>query len=164
MSKIIDEIEAVELGIVIEEEGGKFYSARAQKEQDLKTREVFQKLANDENEHIKILEKLHAELCGNKLCSYEDKYMISDLLKEVKENGIFSQKGKVSQVIEKVNNAQEALKIGIEAEKESINLYSKLGKKVKTPQAAKTFNSLGEIEKSHLKILKERLANLEFAG
>ena len=164
MKKNIDEIEAIELGIVIEEEGGKFYSAYAQKEENFETREVFLKLAHDEEEHIKILEKLHVEVCGNKLCTYEDKYMISDLLKEVKENGIFSQKGKVGQVIGKVGTSQEALQVGIEAEKQGVDFYAKLAKKVNTPSTAKVFNSLAEIEKGHLKILKERLANLEFAG
>lgn len=163
MNKNIDEIEVIELGIVIEEEGGKFYSTYAQKEENLEIREVFLKLAHDEEEHIKILEKLSKEVSSNKFSSYEDKYMISDFLKGVIENGIFSERGKVAQIITKVNSLKEALEIGIEAEKQSVDFYSSLVKKVNTKSAVKIFNSLAETERDHLKILKERLANLEFA-
>lgn len=164
MKKNIDEVEAVELAIVIEEEGQAFYSTYAQKEENLQTREIFLKLAHDEEEHIRILEKLRAEICQNKFCSYEDKYMLGDFLKKVKEEGIFSQKGRVAELLKKVNTSTDALKAGAEAEKQGVDFYSKLAQKVNTPSTVKVFNSLADIEKDHLKILKERLANLEFAG
>ena len=164
MIKNIDEIGAIELALVIEEEGAKFYADFAQKEEGAEVKEIFLKLADDEAEHIKTLEGLREEVIKNKFSSYEDKYMIGDFLKEVAEKGIFSQKGKSAQMSNKVKTAPEALKVGIEAEQGNIDFYSRLAKGVNTASAIKVFNALNEIEKEHLKILNERLANLWLTG
>ena len=127
-----NDAEALKIAINIEEEGLEFYSTMMKNTKDMKVKEVFSKLASDEKEHLARFQKAYNEITSptSTVQGCED-YTIDLYLKHLVETGIFTQKGEARRLAKEIKTDIDALKIGIQAEKDSILYYSEVAKNTK---------------------------------
>jgi len=158
----IDEILAT--AIATEWEGFAFYSALARRTSSDLGRRVFERLAKDEVEHVKVLEEVS--------CSYKDGCVLMtyeqarDRIEEVCEEDILelSEEARTCKEtapifkrgVHKAERANdlEALRIGVEAERAAIGFYQAAADSAETGEARVLFEHLVDIERGHERLLQ----------
>ena len=158
--KIIDE-----LGVAhaTEVAGYAFYKAAAAMVQDKKGKNVFDHLASEELDHIKVLKAITDSLMsGAGWLSYEDAKK-----KAQTPAPIFPKENKLIDRL-KVNQTDlNAVNIGLESEERAVEYYSGLLKIARQPAEKTILTKILEMEKGHLKILRwesEALVRTGFWG
>ncbi|MCF6158862.1 MAG: hypothetical protein E3K32_09890 [wastewater metagenome] len=153
-----NDAEALKIAINIEEEGLEFYSALAKNAKDARVKEVFSKLASDEKEHFICFQKAYLEIPSSVNPSVNpEEYTVDLYLKYLIDTGIFTQKGKARALVNEIKTDVDALKIGIQAEKDSILYYTEAAKITIYESGKQAFERLVKEEKKHLKLLTEQL-------
>src|SRR3990172_11568940 len=129
---------------------------------DEKVKEIFLQLASAEKKHLALFQKAYAEITSpaNPMQGCED-YTVDLYLKYLVDTGIFTKKGEARRLATEIKTDIDALKIGIQAEKDSILYYTEAAKNTKHEGGRKAFEQLTEEEKKHLKILTEHLRELK---
>lgn len=157
-----NDAEALKIAINIEEEGLEFYSILMQNTRDTRAREIFSKLASDEKEHLARFQKAYLEITSltSTVPGFED-YTVDLYLKYLVDTGVFTQKGEARRLAAEIKTDIDALKIGIQAEKDSILYYTEAAKNTKYEAGRKTFEQLVSEEKKHLKLLAEHMKELK---
>jgi len=74
---------------------------------------------------------------------------------------VFTQKGEARRLATEIKTDADALKIGIQAEKDSILYYNEAAKNTRFDAGKRTFEQLAIEEKKHLKLLAEQLKTLK---
>ena len=153
-----NDAEALKIAVNIEVEGLEFYSVLMKNTKDPKTKEIFSKLASDEKDHLARFQKAYLELTSpiSTTQSCED-YTVDLYLKYLVDTGVFAQKGEARRLAKEIKTDVDALKIGIQAEKDSILYYNEAAKNTIYPAGKKVFEQLVHEEKQHLKLLAEQL-------
>lgn len=159
--EIFNDAEALKIAINIEEEGMEFYSILMKSAKDDKIRKIFSKLALAEKEHLALFQKAYLETTSpsSSLAGCED-YTVDLYLKYLVDTGVFTQKGEARRLATEIKSDIDALKIGIQAEKDSILYYSEASKNTKYEAGKKAFEHLTNEEKNHLRLLAEQLEAL----
>ena len=154
--------EALKIAMNVEEEGLEFYTTLMKNTKDRATREVFSKLVSDEKEHLARFQKAYLEITSSKSMveGFED-YTVDLYLKYLISTGIFARKGDARRIANEVKTDIDALKIGIQAEKDSILYYNEATKNTRHPAGKKVFEQLVSEEKQHLRLLAEHLKALK---
>ncbi len=157
-----NDAEALKIAINIEEEGLEFYSILMKSAKDDKAKDIFSKLALAEKKHLALFQKAYAEIPApaNPAQGCED-YTVDLYLKDLVDTGIFTKKGEAGRLASEIKTDMDALKIGIQAEKDSILYYTAAAKNTKYEAGRKAFEQLANEEKKHLKILAEQLNALK---
>ena len=157
-----NDAEALKIAMNIEEEGLEFYSILMKSARDAKVKEIFSKLASAEKKHLALFQKIYIEITSpaNPAQGCED-YTVDLYLKGLVDTGIFTKKGEARRLATEIKTDIDALKIGIQAEKDSILYYSEAAKNTKHEGGRKVFEQLTNEEKKHLKILAEQLKALK---
>lgn len=141
----MEALEALSMAIYNEQSACDFYTKLSETIKNQSGKEKFKFLASDERRHRELLEKHYKKIAGGKEFLFNP--------------------GKVKKInVEIMNNttASEALDIGIKAEKEAYEFYSKSADETKDPDAKKMFLMLAEQEDRHFNILmaeKQALIN-----
>ena len=152
-------IDALEVSLSIEKQGFIFYDKAAKSAVDPRIRAIFSRLASEEKEHIQSLQ--------NKARFLQPALMKKSFSRESRAESFIKNEleGKVFPVLrcdeEKVESDLEALDIGIEAEKRSIEVLSQLITDEKKMDVRLIFNHLLAEERKHLVILEELKRALE---
>jgi len=158
----IEEILAT--AIATEWEGFAFYSELARRTRSDLGRKVFERLAKDEVEHVKVLEEVS--------CSYKEGCVLMtydqarDRIEEVCEEDIaeLTEEARTCKAtapifkkgVHKAERANdlEALRIGVEAEREAIAFYQTAAEEAETGEARVLFEHLVDIERGHERLLQ----------
>ena len=151
--------DALRIAIATERSGFTFYSRAASRTKDARGRAVFQKLAEEEREHLGALEKRYGELLA------EDPQLESRptfLFFKGAANGLFAAG---AERLGKGVNDQEALLIGIKCERGSHKFFKKYGERFEDSEGKQVFLEFADEEKTHLellmreyRVLRERLS------
>ncbi len=159
MTNPYSEVEIVELGIVIEQNGRDFYNNLISLSEDKNVQLAFEYLAKEEEKHIQYFQKMlrlvqdFMEKEGNSTELYSHMRSLAD-------EHVFSKENTGKAMAEGIHSATEAIDMGIRFEKESIQLYEEMRKIV--PEAGqKVVNSLIEEEQRHLNKLKDLKATVK---
>ena len=147
-----NDAEALKIAVNIEEEGLEFYSILMKSARDLKVKEIFSKLASDEKEHLARFQKALLEITdsASRTQGGED-YTVDLYLKYLVDTGIFTQKGEAKRIALEIKTDIDALRIGIQAEKDSILYYTEAAKIPNTLQENGT-RTAGKRREKTLKI------------
>ncbi len=157
-----NDAEALKIAVNIEEEGQEFYSILTKNARDPKVKEVFSKLAADEKEHLARFQKAYIEITSpNSLAEGCEAYTVDLYLKYLVDTGVFAQKGNAKRIAAEVKTDIDALKIGIQAEKDSILYYNEAARNTRHRSGKMVFEQLLSEEKKHLKLLAEKLKGLK---
>ncbi len=156
-----EEVKILQKAIGIEEFGFYYYKKleKAVENQEGKSLLVF--LANAEKEHRETLESMLDEY-GEKPDTEPMEKLVDNIIMNPGIQRVFKdlmEKKRITNV-----DAVEAVKLGIDVEKKSIEFYSRNAQSVLKPEMADLFTNLAEMEEGHLKILEENLRNLQSEG
>jgi rubrerythrin len=144
--------DALKKAVKLEEDGCAFYKQCAEKTENKEGKSMFEFLAGEEMRHITWIREALKDAGMNKSI----RVLIPDI-KDIKSM-IFKRKVQGGKADERAD-ALEALNIGINAEKSSIELYRNLGKQCDDDECISFFRKLENEEEKHLSILK---AEVEF--
>ncbi len=159
-----NDIEALKIAINIEEEGLEFYSILMKSAKDDKAKKIFSELAFAEKKHLELFQKTLLEVTDAATMAQgcED-YTVDLYLKDLVDTGIFTKKGEARRLVKEIKTDIDALKIGIQAEKDSILYYTEAAKNTKQEGGKKAFEQLTNEEKKHLQLLTSYLRELRHA-
>jgi rubrerythrin len=129
-------LEALSLAIYNEQSAFDFYTKLSETIKNESGREKFKFLASDEKRHRELLEGHHQKITGGRQFPF-DPDKVKTIKVDIRDN----------------TTASEALDIGIKAEKEAYEFYSKSAEETKDPDAKKMFLMLAEQEDRHYNLL-----------
>ena len=139
--------DALRIAIATERSGLEFYSRAARLTKDARGRRIFEKLAEEEKEHLGTLEARYRELLQ------EDPQLESRptfLFFKGAANGLFA--AGAEQLAKGVND-REALMIGIKCERGSHRFFKRYGEKFEDSEGKKIFLEFADEERAHLELL-----------
>lgn len=146
-------VDAIEISLFIEKEGLGFYEKAAKNVSDPRVKDMFSRLAEEERDHIQTLQTkvqfLQPVISGKgKTRRRVDSFVIEEI------------KGKIfpsseTKMVQKFKSDLEALEYGIESEKRSIDILSRLLENEKKLDVKAIFSHLMVEEKKHLALLED---------
>jgi Fur family transcriptional regulator, ferric uptake regulator len=139
--------DALRIAIATERSGLEFYTRAARITQDLRGRTVFQKLAEEEKEHLGTLEARYAQLLT---MDPQLESRPAFLFFKGAANGLFAEG---AERLTKGVNDQQALLIGIKCERGSHRFFKKYGERFEDSEGKQIFMEFAEEEKQHLELL-----------
>ena len=147
-----NELELLKMAKGVEEEGYRFYMEAAGRFQEENIQQMFQYLALEELEHIRVFEQLYDRVAERREMKQE--YLMEEevfqYLKAISDTAIFNTKGLTYHRVMQVNTVKDALLIGIQAEKDAILFYETFLKNTKADITKKVLERLIKEEIKHL--------------
>ncbi|NLN41345.1 MAG: ferritin family protein [Clostridiales bacterium] len=163
MRFFFNDLEAIKMAMDIEKRGERFYTTVGNKLDKEEIKEIFMDLAQQEREHKETFEELYKNAANYKE-KFDDTYLfnpdISNYLSAMVETVVFPSDEKLDEILENIDNAEDALKLGIQAEKDSILFYTEMIIYSKLVEAKEAFRKLLNEEKKHLIDLQKKLQEI----
>lgn len=148
-------MKSIEIALKMETDAVKFYTEASEKVSHPVGKKMFLMIAEDEKNHIKMIEEL---LRGLELTIKE-----ANPIKTVKT--IFEEmKDKMMERIKAQQDDLEAFRVAMDMEKEGIDFYKKVKQEVNTEKEKKLFERLIFEEEQHYKIFSETYNFLKDTG
>lgn len=152
MKERFNALEVMEMAKDIEKRGKKFYLKHAEATENRDLRELFKKLAQDEQDHYERFVALTEELKnGEDDADYLYEQEVSAYFNYLVEYSVFP-KDDSEESIAALNDVEKALKLAIQAEKDSILFYREMCEY----NEGKTIDAVEQLikeEKDHLRAL-----------
>jgi rubrerythrin len=154
-------LEAVELAVGIEKEGVRFYALAADKADDPALKELFLDLKKKEHEHIVTFQGLYAELAEKQGDADAALYLldpeVAAAFHAYVETAVFPVKGAAAKIIEACEAPDDILRLGMQAEKDSILYYHELLSHAPYPEAKDLIRKIIVEEGKHLTFLHRKM-------
>ena len=138
--------DALRIAIATERSGLDFYSRAARIAKDARARRIFEKLADEEKEHLGTLEKRYRELIQR---DGQIEARPTFLFFKGAANGLFA--AGAEQLVK--GNDRDALMIGIKCERASHRFFKRYGGKFEDSEAKQIFLEFADEERVHLELL-----------
>jgi rubrerythrin len=155
-------VDAIEISLYIEKEGLFFYESAGKKVKDPNIREVFFRLADEEREHIQSLQEKARFLQPAIINQNRSKEHLNRFVTEELKGKVFPALKEAS--IQNIQSDEQALELGIEAEKRSIKVLQGLLEKERKLDVKAIFSHLMVEEKKHLSLLEDLKKQLQITG
>jgi rubrerythrin len=161
MIEYLNEDEVYRVGMCIEEAGLEFYTKMAEKADDPATKRVFKRLARDEERHLAFFESLELETAGG-LGSRppETDADVSRYVCSLVDGGIFKNVDAMRKVARGRFDAEKALELALQVEKDAVLYYTEAYAANKKRRARNALSRLIDEEKRHVVEITKRLTNL----
>ncbi|MFP4198656.1 MAG: ferritin-like domain-containing protein [Halanaerobium sp.] len=152
MKERFNALEVMEMAKDIEVRGKKFYLKHAEATENRDLKELFKKLAQDEQDHYEKFVALTEELRNDRdEADYLYEEDVSAYFNYLVEYSVFP-KDDSEESIEALHDVEKALKLAIQAEKDSILFYREMCE-FNDGKTIEAVNKLIEQEKDHLRAL-----------
>lgn len=149
-------LESLSWGVSAEIKAYVFYKEAAKLTKNDRSRETLLKLAAEEKNHYRILERQHHSLVtSEKWVTYND-ILLKEGLPDINED----MANKHREVINQVHNAKserQVLEIAYDLEKQANEVYSKAAAAAKDPEEKGTFEYLAKFEKGHMQLIRKMI-------
>lgn len=153
MQEQFNVLEVMEMAKDIEKRGKDFYLKHAEASEDRDVRELFRRLAADEEEHYRKLAKLTKELNeGQAEAEYLYDEEVSSYFNSLVEFSVFPPLDS-KESIEALNDIDKALKLAVRAEKDAILFYREM-----------CANNSGKTIEAVERLIEEKKENLQALG
>lgn len=146
-------MDAIEISLFIEKEGLFFYESVGKKIQDPRVQEMFCRLADEEREHIQALQEKSRYLQPAIAGRSSPKEYLSRFISEELKGKIFP--ALTASSTQDIHDDKQALELGIESERRSIEILQGLLEKEKKLDVKAIFSHLLVEEKKHLLMLQD---------
>ena len=146
-------VDAIEISLFVEKEGLFFYESVGKKIKDPQVRQMFSRLADEEREHIGTLQEKSRYLQPAIASQNRHNEHLSLFISEELKGKIFPPLK--DSALQNINDDKQALDLGIESEKKSIEILQSLLEKEKKLDVKAIFSHLLVEEKRHLLMLKD---------
>lgn len=155
-----DMLNVIKESITLEINGRSFYEHAAEITHNDLGKKMFKKLAEDETSHIKAFGGMFTAALGSdewkKYVDQQEKNK-STVLEELKARIQKQEK-------QERTGEMEALRIGMELERKSIDHYKKSAQQTDDPEAQEMFNKLVDVEEFHYDMLQAQYDHLTGSG
>lgn len=149
--------ELAQTAVNIERNGIAFYAALAERSRDQKTKRTFGELADMERQHEKTFCAM-LDSTGKEAPFEEYSGQHASYLKALADSAVFTDAAKAAETARQVANQAEALRLAMEAEKDSILFYMEM-RGVSREKDRVVIERIIDEEKTHLVQLREMLRN-----
>jgi len=146
-------VDAIEVSLYIEKEGLLFYESVGKKIQDPLVQKVFLRLAGEEREHIQALQEKSRFLQPAIASRNRPKERLQRFMAEELKGKIFP--ALTVSFVQNISSDKQALELGIESEKRSIEVLQGLLEKERKLDVKVIFSHLLVEEKKHLSLLQD---------
>ena len=151
--------EVFEVAIQIEENGRKFYEESQKLIESVQVKALFADLAQQEIEHKKKFETLRAQLPPESTVAtvWDPDNELDLYIKVMAENNVFISSAGVKSRIDQLRGAEDALRMAIEFEKDSVLFFLSFEEAVLGEKDRELIKSLVKEEQEHLRRLTFQL-------
>jgi rubrerythrin len=146
-SELVFARDAIRIAIATERSGLEFYSRAARMTKNVRGRRVFQKLADEERDHLSTLEARYQRLLAQ---DPQLESLPTFLFFKGAANGLFAAG---ADEIEKGVDDRQALKIGIRCERMSHQFFKRYGGRFEDSEGKQIFLEFADEERRHLDML-----------
>lgn len=150
---------ALSIAIQTEKDGREFYQGAAERTNDPGGKVLFMSLADDELEHLRLLEKQKEALAKDGRWLPRSETGVEERRPEVKGAPIFSRHA-LEEDINVYTSDLSALRMALLIEKDAVAFYSKMACETDDPEGKATYQFLVEMELEHQRILEEEYGAL----
>ena len=159
MSEIEDVKDAIETAIQMEKDGYSFYEkAAAQTSSDI-GRNIFKSLAADELLHLEVFQKLFDKKIGK-----DEWYDLVNTSNKYVDIPVFPKDLEKVEGANPDTNEIDALRIGMDSEKRSIDYYTKIREDSSDEELKKIIDEIINQEKKHYNILEGEFHHINSTG
>ncbi|MBF0530308.1 MAG: ferritin family protein [Deltaproteobacteria bacterium] len=155
-------VEVFKMAIDIEENGRLFYERAQDRSENLEVKKIFEELGQEEVKHKARFAALMAELPASTTHStvWDPQGELDQYLKMMADMHVFSTSENVVQLTAKLGGSEDALKLAIGFEKDSIVFFAEMQMFAETPEAKDKIGQLVKEEQGHLKKLALQLKKI----
>ncbi len=158
MAEIEDMKEAIKTAIQMEKDGHSFYKKAAAQTTSEMGKSIFESLANDELVHLDVFQKMFED----KISKSEWNQLVNSS-KKYADMPIFPKDLKAVEGTNPDTNELDALRMGMDSEKEAIDYYTTL-KENTSQDVQEIINEIIQQEKNHYSILEQEFNHLNKTG
>lgn len=157
-----NDLEALRVAIKIERRGERFYNLAADKlsDENEEAAAMLKRLAREEVKHAEVFQNLYDEAFKNK-DDFDDTYLfepeVAAYFNNIVSSLVFPSDERQDELIADIDGVEDAIRLGIQAEKDSILFYTEMIAESKYEEAKKVFKKLLTQEKRHLQELQDLL-------
>ena len=159
MSKINDIKDAIKTAIQMEKDGYSFYKKAAVQTSNEMGKSIFESLASDELLHLDVFQKMFKDTVGK-----EEWNNLVDSSKKYANANIFPKDLKTIEGANPDTDELDALRIGMDSEKEAIDYYKKIMENTKDSDKKNIINEIIEQEKNHYLLLEKEFNHINSTG
>ena len=152
---------ALEEAMEVERQGKAFYEEAAERVQDPMGKAVFQTLARDEIEHLRLLQAEYEAIDSAQEWMELDEAKVCELQTPLK---VFPDERDAAMVIPPEATDLDALKLAMEFEQKGYDSYVKAGEETDDPNGKRVFEFLAKQENSHYVFLQKTYDYLTSEG
>ena len=152
---------ALEQAMEVERQGKAFYEEAAERVQDPMGKAVFQTLARDEIEHLRLLQAEYEAIDSAQEWMELDEAKVCELQTPLK---VFPDERDAAMVIPPEATDLDALKLAMEFEQKGYDSYVKASQETDDPNGKKVFEFLAKQENSHYVFLQKTYDYLTSEG
>lgn len=149
-------LESLAWGVSAEVKAYVFYKEAAKVTKNDEFRETLLKLAAEEKNHYRVLERQHHSLITSEQWVTYNDILLKDGLPDIDEE----MAGKHKEVIDQVRSAESELKIleiAYDLEKQANEVYSEAAGRATDPEEKNTFEYLAKFEKGHMQLIQQMI-------
>ena len=157
-------LEAVEVALMMEEEGIQFYTLAGRKTGDPEMRKLFSLLRDKEHQHIDVFRGLYGEMVAREGNPDAELWLLdteaSSYFRAYVESTVFPTKGSAESAIAGLHDVIGILRLALRLEKDSILFYHELLAGAPWPEAKALLEKVIAEERRHVVFIHEKLVSL----
>lgn len=157
-------LEAVEVALMMEEEGIRFYTLAEQKTGDAEMKKLFVFLREKEHQHIETFRRLYSDLAEREGNPDAELWLldaeVSSYFRAYVEATVFPAKGSAEAAIAGLHGIVDILGLALRVEKDSILFYHELLSHAPWPEAKELLEKVIAEERRHLVFIQDKLRSL----
>lgn len=157
-------LEAVEVALMMEEEGIRFYTLAEKKTGDPAMKQLFSFLREKEYQHIETFRRLYGDLVAREGNPDAELWLldteVSSYFRAFVESTVFPAKGAADAAVDGLHGVAELLRFAMRLEKDSILFYHELLAHAPWPEAKTLLEKVIAEERRHVSYIHEKLASL----
>jgi len=157
-------LEAVEVALMMEEEGIRFYALAEKKAGDLEMKKLFATLREKEHQHIEIFRRLYSDLAAREGNPDAELWLldteVSSYFRATVDSTVFPTKGAAETAISGLHGVTDILRFALRLEKDSILFYHEVLASGPWPEARALIEKVIVEERRHVVFIHEKLASL----
>ena len=157
-------LEAVEVALMMEEEGIRFYGLAEKKAGDPEIKKLFSFLRDKEHQHIETFRRLYGDLSAREGDPDAELWLldteVSSYFRAAVDATVFPTKGSAEQAIAGLHGVNDVLRLALRFEKESILFYHEMLANAPWPEAKELLEKVIAEERRHVVFIHEKLTSL----
>jgi rubrerythrin len=157
-------LEAVEVALMMEEEGIRFYSLAEQKSGVQEMKSLFAMLREREHQHIETFRRLYSDLAARESDPDAELWLldteVSSYFRAAVDAAVFPTKGSADAAIAGLHDVTDILRFALRLEKDSILFYHELLANAPWPEAKALIEKVLAEERRHVVFIHQKLMSL----